>query len=50
MTNRVSVEEGCTCAEGHDEHSCPYQVDVNDDQEFMCRCCPRCMEECVMDI
>lgn len=34
-----------------DLHGCPYQHDVNDDdnQEF-CRCCPECEQDCTDDI
>ena len=41
----------CTCdSELHGEHSCPYQCDVNDDDEFECSCCEFCTQECADDI
>lgn len=40
----------CTCSEGYEEHSCPYQSDVNNDDEFKCNCCPYCTQNCADDI
>jgi hypothetical protein len=27
-------------------HPCPYQIEINDDIDFRCHCCPRCELEC----
>ncbi len=54
MTKIEDPEEGCTCDEDYEdyeeEHSCPYQADVNNDPEAMCSCCPHCTQECANDI
>ena len=31
-------------------HTCPFQVEINDDGEFQCECCERCTLECSNDI
>ena len=31
-------------------HTCPFRVDINDDTETLCECCPKCEYECAMDI
>ena len=31
-------------------HLCPYQLDVNNDQDYRCRCCDECEQECADDI
>ena len=33
-----------------EEHSCPYQADVNNDEEYQCTCCEDCTHECAMEI
>lgn len=33
-----------------EEHSCPYDEDVNDDPEPKCTCCSDCAAECAADI
>lgn len=38
------------CPADNDEHGCPYQADVNDDNEFACRCCACRTQECAWDI
>ncbi len=35
---------------GREQHQCPYQHDVNNDDEFTCNCCERCTQECGEDI
>lgn len=44
-------ENTCKCGgEGEEDHSCPYQEDINDDYETKCNCCRECRHECAMDI
>lgn len=31
-------------------HCCPYQQEINDNNEFMCTCCAACRRECADDI
>lgn len=33
-----------------DDHTCPYQSEINDDDETLCRCCEDCEYECAQDI
>ena len=44
--------EMCRCGRGAEqpEHSCPYQCEINNDDEFVCTCCEYCEEDCRMDI
>ena len=44
------VTDKCTCENCYDPHTCPYQEDVNDDDEYTCTCCPYCTSECVLAI
>jgi len=41
----------CRCGGDEvDEHTCPYAEDINDDHETLCRCCPKCQQDCADDI
>jgi len=40
----------CGSNDATELHTCPYQQDVNDDDESLCTCCPDCQYECGMDI
>ena len=41
----------CSCGnEGEEEHSCPWQSDINNDDEYMCNCCDSCSSNCAEDI
>lgn len=43
----------CDCGdfEGPPEpHGCPFQMDVWNDAEFTCTCCPHAERECLYDI
>ena len=31
-------------------HTCPFQEDVNSDEEFECNCCNDCTEDCALSI
>lgn len=31
-------------------HTCPFQCEINDNEEFECHCCDDCRHECAMDI
>lgn len=33
-----------------EEHYCPFQLEINDDENFLCDCCDECTHECAMDI
>ena len=44
------MEDKCTCEDGHDGHTCPYEVAVEDNDPDHCDCCPYCTEKCAMEI
>lgn len=44
------TEYKCTCDEEFEEHTCPYQEDINGDYDSLCTCCPCCQDNCAMDI
>ncbi len=31
-------------------HPCPFKVDVNNDNETLCHCCPDCQHACAREI
>lgn len=31
-------------------HTCPFAVEIDDDNESLCTCCEECEENCRMDI
>jgi hypothetical protein len=41
----------CTCTDEEiEEHTCPYDEDINGDSESMCHCCDYCGNQCAQDI
>ena len=40
----------CQSNEAHELHTCPYQVEINDNHTFLCNCCSLCESECSQDI
>lgn len=42
--------ESCGDKKGQAPHSCPWQQDVHDDDDYRCNCCDDCINECAMDI
>jgi hypothetical protein len=45
------VESKCRCGEeGQKPHICPFQQDVNGNEEDFCNCCEDCQYNCAMDI
>ena len=42
--------ERCNKNDGEDLHVCPYQEDVNGDEETLCNCCTDCVNTCVDEI
>jgi hypothetical protein len=51
--NEPSAETKCDkCKDAPAEplHSCPYQADVHNNDEFQCDCCASCTHECAMDV
>ena len=48
LVPKDNLENVCQCP--CDDHTCPYQEDVNNDSEFTCNCCTACTHECAMDI
>lgn len=46
----VKVCQRCHIQPGVDDHTCPYNEDINGDYESKCNCCADCTHECCMDI
>ena len=44
------MANGAIPAKALPSHPCPYQADVNDDDQFRCECCEECIDECADDI
>ena len=45
------TDEHCTCDKYHyNEHTCPFDEEINDDSGTLCNCCPYCKYQCAMDI
>ncbi len=40
----------CEKGKAQEDHTCPYQSDVNNDDTFTCTCCEDCTHDCAMDI
>lgn len=36
--------------DGREEHGCPYQRDVNNNEAFRCNCCAACEQNCRDDV
>lgn len=50
MPETCTRRRGCT-NDAEPPHSCPYQVEINDDNDpEYCTCCDYCRQECVWDI
>lgn len=52
-TNKIiSDDDMCKCGkrEKQELHTCPYSVDVNNDEETLCDCCDECTYQCAQDI
>jgi len=46
----VDVEK-CACGNlANEEHTCPYNEDINNDSITLCNCCDDCIDECSGDI
>lgn len=50
MSTEETTPNTCNCATETEEHSCPYQSDINGNDEFTCTCCAECTHQCAMDI
>lgn len=42
--------QGCGINSATEPHTCPYSVEINDDDKTLCTCCDDCCHECAMDI
>ncbi len=31
-------------------HTCPFKIEINDDNKTLCDCCANCTQECALDI
>lgn len=44
-------ENICKCGEpGAPDHTCPYDADVNNNDDSECNCCKGCTDDCAMDV
>lgn len=48
--DRVKIGLQTEANEAEEPHTCPFQSDVYDDDEFLCTCCNDCAHECAMYI
>lgn len=52
-TSEQSDVQLCKCGKNpasEEGHPCPFQVDVNNDSDFRCHCCPECRQVCQDDV
>ena len=49
VCGRALVDGGCQ-NETEDPHTCPFAVEINDDEETLCTCCDECTQGCANDI
>ena len=46
-----SIRDRCTCEEiDYEKHSCPYDVEIDENEEENCNCCPYCTKECWLSV
>jgi hypothetical protein len=51
IDQEVDNDRVCKCGEeGTSFHTCPFLVEIDDDNESVCNCCDECTEQCRMDI
>jgi hypothetical protein len=54
MSETPAVPDPNLCKHGDphlgDPHPCPYQCEINDDDDFECTCCEDCTQDCTDDI
>ena len=46
----VEMCGACGVNQAREPHVCPYQSDINDDDETLCDCCDDCTAECAYDV
>lgn len=34
----------------YDLHTCPFRVEIDDDEETLCNCCEECTQDCADNI
>ena len=40
----------CCKNEKRDDHTCPYKVEINENEDYKCNCCEECEYNCSQDI
>lgn len=40
----------CNINEGKELHTCPFESEINDNEEIKCNCCDDCTTDCAMEI
>jgi hypothetical protein len=49
--NQTNQSKPCKCgAAAQEEHPCPYQVEMDGNDDNYCNCCSECTENCAMDV
>ena len=49
-TGPPECQGGCGKPGEDEDHTCPYNEDVNNDSASTCNCCDDCAYQCAMDI
>jgi hypothetical protein len=45
------MDQKCTCdVEDIEEHLCPFEQEICEDNETLCTCCDFCRQQCIEDI
>jgi hypothetical protein len=53
MVNALDTANTCSSCRKNPasvSHTCPYQSEINNDDEFECDCCDECTYQCAQDI
>jgi hypothetical protein len=49
-SNRSGNCPKCGHMDSKPSHTCPFQVDINSDRDFLCNCCLDCQIQCAQEI
>jgi hypothetical protein len=48
--DKVELCDNCGKNPASKPHTCPFQAEINDDEETLCNCCDECKQDCADDI
>lgn len=40
----------CEKNQSRELHTCPYQIEINDNDKFECDCCEDCTSDCALEV